>query len=313
MPSIIGQYISPACVVIHNIRHSNDTQMLFWQGASSHSKTTLHEAVAEARADVVKVLIDAGADIEEKDSHGRSPLLFACMRGCLDIVKILVQAGAELCVPDHGRSFLFPAAANGHTETVRYLVGLGQVDRKLNSALNMAAVRKHVGVVQVLIDAGADIKKTDPKGRSPLFYACVGGCLDIVKMLLQVGAEQSGTDCDGRTCFTVATEEGHTEIVRYLVGLGQVGVDHLNAAFPVAVRRRHAGVVQVLIDAGADIEERDIDGRSPLFLASRQGLRDIMTMLLDAGAEQPCDTDNSVPLPPVANAIPEPRRRDIQC
>ena len=265
--------------------------------ARIHRNTSLHEAVEEGRADVVQVLIDAGADIEEKDSEGRTPLLLACWSGYLDAVKVLVQAGAELRVADHnGRTCLTLASCEGHTETVRYLVSLGQVDvdqgggdRSGNTALHEAVGQNHADVVQVLIDAGADIEKKDSSaGRTPLFHACKEGYLDIVKVLVQAGA--SVTDHNGRTCLTAAVEEVHTETVLYLVGLGRVDVDQVGrtegdwTALHKAVLRNDVDMVQVLIDAGADIEKKTF-GCSPLLLVCESDVNDVVKVLVRAGAD----------------------------
>ena len=266
------------------------------QHAGSNSNTTLHEAVEEARADVVQVLIAAGADIEEKDSFVRTPLLLACMEGYLDTVKVLVQAGAELSVADrNGDTCLIVASSEGHTETVRYLVGLGLVDVdqvgtnwRVNTALHKAVRHNKADVVQVLIDAGADIEKKDSEGRTPLLLACLVGSLDIVKMLVQAGADLGVTDFHGDTCLIAASSEGHWETVRYLVGLGQVDVDQVGGqdattALHEAIKLYHTNVVQVLIDAGADIEKKDSQGRTPLLLACEEGYA--VKMLVQAGAE----------------------------
>ena len=267
------------------------------QDADNHSNTTLHEAVEEARADVVQVLIDAGADIEEKDYNGRTPLLLACLVGWLDTVKVLVQAGAELSVADaDGDTCLIVASRAGYTETVRYLVGLGQVDvnqvggTEYNvTALHEAVTLNHADVVQVLIDAGANIDNKDSFGYTPLLLACMRGFHDTVMMLVQAGAELSVADTDGDTCLILATRWGHTETVRYLVDVGQVDVDQVglsgSTALHKAARYNHIDVVQVLIDAGADIERKDSEGRTPLLLACMSGYLDIVKMLVQAGAE----------------------------
>ena len=88
----------------------------------NESYTALHCAAGAQHADVVKVLIDAGADIEIKNELGRPPLIVACHSGALDVVKLLVKAGAGVRVTDNeGYTCLILAAYCGHTETVRYL------------------------------------------------------------------------------------------------------------------------------------------------------------------------------------------------
>ena len=248
---------------------------------------------------VCRVFIDAGADIETKDEKGRSPLHRASDSGALDNVKMLVEAGAGVNVTDNeGAACLTFAAIFGHTETVRYLVGLPEVDvnhRDGNNytALHYASGEGDADVVQVLIDAGADIEEKDEKGRSPLHCACVSGALDIVKMLVEAGVVRAGagvfvTDSNGDTCLSLAAYFGHTETVRYLVGLPEVEINNGNASNYTALHRAGqkacTDVVRVLIDAGADVDIKNSDGRCPLHCACETGALDNVKMLVRAGA-----------------------------
>ena len=256
---------------------------------------------------VCQVFIDAGADIETKDDMGRSPLHWSCRSGALAVVKMLVEAGAGLCgTCNHGGTCLIHAAYHGHTETVRYLVGLkGLQDVKLNhegenylSALYCAVHQNHADVVKVLIDAGANIETRDKESWTPLMYACKNGSQPIVKMLVAAGADVRATEKDGWASLTIAAGYGHTETVRYLVGLKgshDVDVNHksendLSALF-CAVRGKHADMVKVLIDAGADIETRNKHSWTPLIQSSRHGELAIVKILVEAGAEV-CGTCN---------------------
>ena len=242
---------------------------------------------------VCQVLIDAGADIETKDEVGRSPLLRASISGKIAVVKMLVEAGAGVCVTDnHERTCLMLAAYFGHTETVRYLVVLPEVDVNHSenngyTALHFAVQQQFPDVVCLLIDAGADIEAKSKDGRSPLLLASIAGHLDIVKMLVEAGAGVCVSDSQRYTCLIMASASGHTETVRYLVGLKDVDVNHTNCghtALHFAVMRNHPGVVEVLFEAGADIEVKDEEGSSPLLLACTTGHLDIVKMLVEAGA-----------------------------
>ena len=260
--------------------------------------TALHWAGQENYPEVVQVLIDAGADIEVKDGVGRSPLLVSSCSGSLDVVKVLVKAGADVCVADNeGDTCLTLAAWFGQIETVRYLVGLPEVDMNQRglrgrTALHMAVLKVHADVVEVLIDAGADIEVKAEKGRSPLHCASSSGSLAIVKMLVKAGAGVRATDNKGDTCLTLVSTEGHTETVRYLVDLPEVDLHHKNdlgSTALVCTRNPHA--LQVLIDAGADIEAKNNFGRSALQCASVHGDLVIVKMLVKAGAGV-CVRDN---------------------
>ena len=252
---------------------------------------------------VCQVLIDAGADIETKDEDGRSPLLWSCRSGALAVVKMLVAAGAEVCgTCNFGNTCLIHAAFFGHTETVRYLVGLkGLQDVKVNykggddwSALSCAVGQNHPDMVKVLIDAGANIETRNKDLWTPLLLSSQNGELRSVKMLVAAGAELRATQRSGCTGLLLAAIFGHTETVRYLVGFAQVDVSHKAedgyTSLLAAVEKPGEDVVQLLIDAGADIEIRHNHGRSPLLVASRRGNPRVVEVLVRAGADV-CVTD----------------------
>ena len=266
--------------------------------------TALHCAVLEGHHDVVEVLIDAGADIDARTSEGRAPLHYACEDGKLAIVKVLLKAGADVCATDNeGTTCLMLASICGHTETVRYLVGLPDVEvnhgeNDCFTALHFAVQEGHRDVVEVLIDAGADIDARTSEASTPLHYACGDGKLAIVKVLVRAGADLCATKNTGATCLILATNFGHTEIVRYLVGLPEVDVNagnnHSCTSLHFAVMNNdgsHPEIVPVLIDAGADIEAKYGNGRSPLLVACVLGKLDAVKMLVEAGARL-CATDS---------------------
>ena len=216
---------------------------------------------AERHADVLEVLIDAGADIEATNNNGMSPLLVASWHGNLRSVELLLKAGAGVCVADNkGRACITLAALDGHTETVRTLLCVPEVDVNQPShqgftSLHCTAFANRSDVAQVLIDAGADIEARNIIGSTPLHCACQGGAHEIVQMLVEAGADVCEVDDQGRTCLSIAAQNGHTETVRYLVGLREVDVRHRNilgrTALHYARQEQHAGVVRVLLKHGA--------------------------------------------------------------
>ena len=152
-------------------------------------------------------------------------------------------------------------------------------------------------VCQVLIDAGADIEIKDRGECTPLLRASLSGKFATVKMLVEAGAAVCATNDKGATCLILAAYHGHTETVRYLVDVNHRNItghtalnlmhhksdDHLSALH-YAVLHNHADVVGVLIDAGADIETRDKDFRTPLMFSCCTGELTIVKMLVEAGA-----------------------------
>ena len=248
---------------------------------------------------VCRVLIDAGADLHTKNEWQESPLRYACKEGALDVVKMLVEAGARVrdTGKNDGLTCLFDAVRNEYIEIVRYLLCLPEVDVNHQDAEDYTPLHDAAGhtVVQVLIDAGADVDTQNDEGCSPLHSACESRELDIVKTLVRAGAGVRAANDKGETCLITAVHHGRIEIVRYLVGLPEVDVNHrddeLKTALHYAVLEKYTDVVQVLIDAGADIDTQNNEGYSPLHSACRSGALDIVKMLVRAGAGV-CVTDN---------------------
>ena len=283
---VLFQHWKSVCSKVAFVPHDSKDSA----GQTSHLCPAMWEDPA-----VCQVFIGAGADIETKNKKGRSPLHLASRSGELTTVKMLVKAGADVRATDAERATcLMFAAYHRHTDAVRYLVCLPEVDldhqgRKNRTALHFAVCQKHAEVVEVLIDAGADIEAKNVEGRSPLHFASISGELTTVKMLVKAGADVRATDAERATCLMFAAYHGHTDTVRYLVCLPEVDLNHQGTknytALHVAVERKHADVVQVLIDAGADIETTGDRGRLPLHLASRLGQLTTVKMLVKAGAD----------------------------
>ena len=259
---------------IETVRYIVDLPEVELNHRDSDNKIPLHCAAQEKHTDVVQLLIDAGTEIDSKNGVGRFPVHLASLSGALDVVKMLVRVGAGVCVTDsRGDTCLILATFFGHTETVRYLVGLPEVDvnhrnSENNTALHCAVEEKHTDIAQLLIAAGADIETKDSQGCSPLHSACDSGALDVVKMLVEAGAGvRDTTENGGSTCLTLAAHFGHTETVRYLVGLPEVDVNHRDSdndtALYLARKENHTDIAQLLIAAGADMDTENTDGRSP--------------------------------------------------
>lgn len=140
--------------------------------------TALFLAAEAGRIDLVKSLIDKGADIETGGSSGRSPLMIAAAEGNLDIMDLLLSKGADIECSTHktGWTCLMSAAWYSRGDAARVLIKKGADIHKRNedgsTALSIAAGQEgNVELVRQLIKLGADFQSADNYGFTPLFRA----------------------------------------------------------------------------------------------------------------------------------------------
>ncbi|MCF6743278.1 ankyrin repeat domain-containing protein [Blastococcus sp. KM273128] len=192
--------------------------------------TPLHLAVACDRADVVRVLATAGADLTARTDQHRTPLHVA-LEHAPELVPVLVELGAVLDAPsaaylddvdrlaaelDGGAALTDPAtgvdllawaAFGGAAGTARLLLDRG-ADAD-GGALHAASAGGSAELVRLLLDAGADVDRRDADtGRTPLHTAVAAGATgdapEIVRALLDAGADVNATTHDGASALDIS-------------------------------------------------------------------------------------------------------------
>lgn len=119
------------------------------------SEPTVHSAASEGDVDLLKQLLEEGADVDAVDEEGRTALHFACGYGELDCAKVLLEKGAKLdCVDNNKNTALHYAAGYGQAESVKLLIEAG-ADRSAKNAdgktaLEVAELNEQADVVAAL-------------------------------------------------------------------------------------------------------------------------------------------------------------------
>ncbi|KAF2994563.1 hypothetical protein E8E14_003661 [Neopestalotiopsis sp. 37M] len=203
--------------------------------ANEYNHTILHSAAARGIMSVfdkVKTL-DRGdiiSMIDSQDLGSRTPLMLAASQGNCDVVKTLLDLGANPdAADDTWQNVLHHAVKNGHKEVTRVLTSRNPQQESLHTAAN----KDGLTALGVAIEAGhLDIVKlfppewswtvVDPDGYSPLMRAVAEGHVQVVEWLLDergVG-DIDGVDSEGRTPLLTAVQARELDVVKFLLSRG---------------------------------------------------------------------------------------------
>ncbi len=250
--------------------------------AQADGATALHWAAHWDNGEFVDLLIRAGAALNAENDHGATPLWLACVNGSASIIERLLAAGADPNARLASRETpLMTASRTGSLAAVTALLSHGAtVNAKGGSrgqtALMWAAAQRHSGVVQVLINGGADINaRSDvwyqlvnssgygddsgamdmPHGGStPLLFATRADDVKTLGILLAAGANVNDTAPAGTSALVLASHSGYTETAKFLLNRG-ADVDASEAGYTAlhaAVLRGDLELVETLLAYGAD-------------------------------------------------------------
>ncbi|VEL09976.1 unnamed protein product [Protopolystoma xenopodis] len=152
--------------------------------------TPLMEATSNGYIDVARCLIEHGADINTHSSEFKeSALTLASYKGHAEMVKFLLEAGADHeHRTDEMHTALMEAAMEGHVEVARLLLSYGAnvniPQDSFESPLTLAACGGHTELASLLIGYEADIEEVNDEGYTPLMEAAREGHEETVALLL---------------------------------------------------------------------------------------------------------------------------------
>jgi ankyrin repeat protein len=228
--------------------------------------TALHYAAANGHEEVVKLLLQRGADATVVNAWDNlTPLSSACAGGHLGVVQSLIDyQGLQALgmTASTGATPLHYAAKGGREDVVKFLLGKGADANSQRedgwTPFMEASSNGHVGVAQLLLEhmGVQDVDTRYSCGMTALHHAAFNGPEDMVAFLLSKGAKASTQDERGMTPFVIAARNGHVGVARLLL-------EHM---------------------AEGDVNARDNYGRTVLFHAATFGREDMVAFLLSKGA-----------------------------
>ena len=257
----------------------------------------LRIAANNGRIDLVKLLLNKGADVTVRTADGGTALMDAVREGHIEIVNLLFDKGAN----GVDGNVLWVAIQNGRTELVKLLLDKGSnanVKTRTNQTALMEAIRLgQPEIIKLLLDKGADANVKDQNNKTALILALeINEYNKNKKNIIRIILEQAkGIDVNVTNFYgtpALFLSGGDNEIIKTLIDKGaDVNARDANAKYPdttalmEAVISDNIEIVKILLDKGANINLQAKYGDTALMKAVQSGNVEIVKILLDKGAD----------------------------
>jgi ankyrin repeat protein len=255
-------------------------------------RTVVMLAAHTGNADALSLLLAKGADLDAAETRtGTTALMWAALENRADAVRVLAKAGADLNAKSAVTAYPHtpPGVIGDALEEGYSYVGQTVLPRGGWTALMYAARQGALDAVRALAEAGANLTLADPDGTPALTFAIINGHYDVAALLVEKGADVNQRDRTGATpiysavdMHTLVTSFGRPELPRVVTD-GSVaaakmllthGADPNNSLKSKVLKRTY--------QAG---DARLGEGSTPLMRAAKAGDVVMMQVLIDAGAD----------------------------
>ena len=300
-----------------------------WVDASSinaptkSGETPMIAAIVTGDDELVRLMLQRGADVEARCADRVTPLMHAISHGYNSIAELLLSHGAQVDAPTSGWTPLHKATDLVNISMVSTLLAHG-ADIEAKSPKDFSSRKHPLGVlkppkiddsdddhsssndkgwttllraacngeqkmVHLLLAKGADIEARNPSNGTPLICACERHHDAVVDMLLINGADVHAEDDFGWKPIHRALVNKGGELVAGLLLSRDADVNardtYRKTPLHHAIEKGDDQMVHFLLNAGADIEARDIAERTPLHTAIEARLEIMVHILLEHGAD----------------------------
>ncbi|CAG9996467.1 unnamed protein product [Clonostachys byssicola] len=278
--------------------HPEVTKLLLDRGAKADGPemlSVLTAVASEGNREMTKTLLDGGINVEGlglRSESRTSPLWVATTDRHPEVVKLLLERGAEVNFKHghFGSSALWAASEFGYVEIMTLLLDAGadieshQLPHRA-TPLACAVENGHWDAVDLLLDRGANPFAQHTDGEMVIHKAVKLGKIEFLRILHHRNIPM---DTAGRTPLHVAAKHGQVEELKFLLSIGadvSRKNDFSETPLMEAVAFSDASIVEILIQHGSDVNTLEDGGRTPLMVASSLCRQDTVRVLLDHGAD----------------------------
>lgn len=220
--------------------------------------------------------------------HAREMAASSMQRTLAAICTLMLALATGCSEPDRPSISLFLAVQRGDLNQLERHIHWGSdidvVQPNGLYPLHVAAEKGRIVLVETLLDHGATLDQTTADGDSPLDLAILAGRTQIADLLLEHGADLKPTALLLKAAAASVTDR---DIVRFLIAQGaDTEQRNGNGDTPllIAIRGNNHRLAAHLVQQGADVNVQDAQGESALVLAGRLGEQNLLSLLRRQGA-----------------------------
>lgn len=260
--------------------------------ASNYGSTALMETGAVNDTAVGAILLKHGANVNAVDTFGDPAINWASYYGNISYVDLLIQNGARTDIASkHGDAFDV-ALKQWQDELVEYLIQKGKgtaLENQIDKDLVTAVKSNNLDLIQSILGQNPKPNLVDEAGSPLLVIAASKGFEEVVDVILDAGADINGLNRVGQTALARAAYFGHYNIVRELIsrgaGVNDAGEQYNLTPLISAANGGETNVGKLLIDFGANLDDQDaLNGFTPIMFATAYGHADFVKLLIDSRA-----------------------------
>jgi ankyrin repeat protein len=270
------------------------------QQHSSSSKFVLHYAAEAGSLDLVRFTLGVHATqgladsirsvIDAKSPDGITPMMLAAGQGNYDVVEELLKAGTDVnFMNTEGQTALDLATDAGHVSISELLINYG-ADVKKSKVLRemyLSSIKQSSSAADTVLQP-SKTPKSDTTGWNDLMISAYENRIADVRRCLDAGIDIEATAPDGRSALMISASRGNKDVVEVLLAVG-ANIDATNkkgwTALMIAVKDADHPTVSLLLSHGAELNHLSPDHWTALAEAAQQSLIDIMQSLLACGAD----------------------------
>ncbi|XP_008216264.1 putative ankyrin repeat protein RF_0381 isoform X1 [Nasonia vitripennis] len=289
--------------------HQADEYGNEWKSGDVVAQNALHLAAKHSKLEVVKLLLDAIGDVDERSGDGSTALHYSMQNSDIEVARLLLESGAADVEArnDDGKTPLYLAVKFERVDLVCYLLSRGAnvnvFTKNQSTPLYSALINCNEELVQILLDSKASTDVRNKYCEEPLFFVLRvvdkgESRLGFARLLIDNGVNLQNRDRHGSTPLHIAVQNRDEEMATLLIDRG-CHIDTKNpfdmSPLTLAVCMNMVSMARLLLKRGANVNEFFIRSSILEYVVMRRNA-ELVQLLLEFNADVNAGSESNSPV-----------------